>query len=92
MLSATATATNSAQNCLKLQNLPKSVQRQNFEIPPKIEILVFLRVALYYWWRRPPVKNSRGIMKYDWLRVRLLPIIFQNSPRILDQWPSPPVV
>jgi hypothetical protein len=24
------------------------------------------------WWRRPPVKNSRGILKYDWLRVRLL--------------------
>jgi hypothetical protein len=23
------------------QNLPKSVQRQNFEMPPKIEILVF---------------------------------------------------
>jgi hypothetical protein len=38
MLSATANAAKSAQNC---QNLPKSVQRQNFEIPPKIEILVF---------------------------------------------------
>jgi hypothetical protein len=24
-------------------NLPKSAQRQNFEIPPKIEILVFLK-------------------------------------------------
>jgi hypothetical protein len=29
-----------AQNC---QNLPKSTQRQNFEIPPKIEILVFFQ-------------------------------------------------
>jgi hypothetical protein len=36
MLSATANAAKSAQNC---QNLLKSVQRQNFEIPPKIEIL-----------------------------------------------------
>jgi hypothetical protein len=38
MLSATANAVKSAQNC---QNLLKSAQRQNFEIPPKIEILVF---------------------------------------------------
>ena len=30
----------STQNC---QNLPNSVQRQNFEIPLKIEILVFLK-------------------------------------------------
>jgi hypothetical protein len=29
-----------AQNC---QNLLKSAQRQNFEIPPKIEIIVFLQ-------------------------------------------------
>jgi hypothetical protein len=40
MLSATAYATNSAQNC---QNLPKSAQRRNFEIPPKIEILEFFK-------------------------------------------------
>jgi hypothetical protein len=37
---ATANAANSAQN---YQNLPKSAQRQNFEIPPKIEILVFFK-------------------------------------------------
>jgi hypothetical protein len=30
-----------AQNC---QNLPKSTQRQSFEIPPKIKILVFLKI------------------------------------------------
>jgi hypothetical protein len=35
-----ANAANSAQNYPKL---PKSVQSQNFEIPPKIEILVFLK-------------------------------------------------
>jgi hypothetical protein len=29
-----------AQNC---QNLPKSAQRRNFEIPQKIEILVFFK-------------------------------------------------
>jgi hypothetical protein len=40
MLSATAYAAKSAQNCPKL---PKSAQRQNFEIPPKIEILVFFQ-------------------------------------------------
>jgi hypothetical protein len=37
-LSATVNAAVSAQNC---QNLPKTAKRQNFEIPPKIEILVF---------------------------------------------------
>jgi hypothetical protein len=40
MLSATVNAGKSAQNC---QNLPKSVQRRNFEIPPNIEILVFFK-------------------------------------------------
>jgi hypothetical protein len=39
-LLATPNAANSAQNCPKL---PKSAQRQNFEIPPKIEILVFFK-------------------------------------------------
>jgi hypothetical protein len=34
-----------AQNC---QNLPKSAQRQNFEIPPKIEILVFFKNKNFY--------------------------------------------
>jgi hypothetical protein len=51
-----------------------------------------LRAVLHYWWRRPPVKNSRGILKYDWQEPHSQPIIFQNSPRILDRWPSPPVV
>ena len=40
MLSAIVNAVKSAQNC---QNLPKSVQRWNFEIPPKIKILVFFK-------------------------------------------------
>jgi hypothetical protein len=40
MLSANANAAKSAQNC---QNMPKSAQRQNFEIPPKIESLVFFQ-------------------------------------------------
>jgi hypothetical protein len=35
----------SAQNC---PNLPKSAQRQNFEIPPKIEILVFFKNKNFY--------------------------------------------
>jgi hypothetical protein len=34
-----------AQNC---QNLLKSAQRQNFEIPPKIEILVFFKTKNLY--------------------------------------------
>jgi hypothetical protein len=28
--------------------LPKSAQRRNFEIPPKIEILVFLKIKNFY--------------------------------------------
>jgi hypothetical protein len=40
MLSAIANATKFVQNC---KNLPKSTQRQNFEIPSKIKILVFLK-------------------------------------------------
>jgi hypothetical protein len=40
MLSATVNAGKSAQNYPKL---PKSAQRWNFEIPPKIEILVFFK-------------------------------------------------
>jgi hypothetical protein len=47
-LSATVNAAISAQNCPKLlktaqncQNLPETAKKQNFEIPPKIEILVF---------------------------------------------------
>jgi hypothetical protein len=38
-LAAIVNSTNSAQNCSKM---PKIAQRRNFEIPPKIEILVFL--------------------------------------------------
>jgi hypothetical protein len=45
MLSATMNAGKSAQICPKL---PKSVQRQNFEIPPKIEILVFFKIKNFY--------------------------------------------
>jgi hypothetical protein len=30
------------------QNLPKSAQKQNFEIPPKIEILVFFKNKNFY--------------------------------------------
>jgi hypothetical protein len=45
MLSATVNAANSAQNCPKL---PKSAQRWNFEIPPKIEILVFFKNKNFY--------------------------------------------
>jgi hypothetical protein len=40
MLSATAYPTNFAQN---RQNLPKSAQRRNFEVPTKIEILEFFK-------------------------------------------------
>jgi hypothetical protein len=45
MLSATAYAAKSAQNC---PNLPKSTQRQNFEITPKFEILVFFKTKNFY--------------------------------------------
>jgi hypothetical protein len=55
MLSATAYVAKSAQNYPKLpktaqicQNLPKSAQRQNFEISPKIEILVFFKTKNFY--------------------------------------------
>jgi hypothetical protein len=44
MLSATANAAKSAQIC---PILPNSAQRQKFEIPPKIEILVFLKKKNY---------------------------------------------
>jgi hypothetical protein len=40
MLSAIVNGANFAQNCPKL---PKSAERQNFEIPPKIKILVFFK-------------------------------------------------
>jgi hypothetical protein len=40
MLLATVNAANSAQNCPKM---PKFAQRRNFEIPPKIKILVFFQ-------------------------------------------------
>jgi hypothetical protein len=44
MLSATVNAAKS-QNCPKL---PKSAQKRNFEIPPKIEILVFFKNKNFY--------------------------------------------
>jgi hypothetical protein len=40
MLSATMNAGQSTQNCPKL---PKFAQRQNFEMPPNIKILVFFK-------------------------------------------------
>jgi hypothetical protein len=45
MLSATVNAEKSAQHC---QNLPKSAQRRNFEILPKIDILVFFKNKNFY--------------------------------------------
>jgi hypothetical protein len=45
MLLATVNAAKSAQNCPKL---PKFAQKQNFEIPPKIKILVFLKNKNFY--------------------------------------------
>jgi hypothetical protein len=43
MLSAIANAAKFAQNCKKsAQICPKIINLRNFEIPPKIEILVFL--------------------------------------------------
>jgi hypothetical protein len=38
-------AAKSAQNCPKLS---KSAQKRNFEIPPKIEILVFFKNKNFY--------------------------------------------
>jgi hypothetical protein len=47
MLSATAIATESAQNSPKLPNFvkicPKTISLRNFEIPPKIKILIFFQ-------------------------------------------------
>jgi hypothetical protein len=47
MMSATVNATESAQNCPKLPKFakicPKTISLRNFEMPPKIEILVFLK-------------------------------------------------
>jgi hypothetical protein len=51
MLSAAVNAGKSDQNCPKLpkdENLSKSAQRWNFEIPPKIEILVFFKNKNFY--------------------------------------------
>jgi hypothetical protein len=45
MQSASANAANSAQN---YQNLPKFIQKWNFEIPPKIKILVFFNNKNFY--------------------------------------------
>jgi hypothetical protein len=43
MLSATVNAAKSAQNCPKLPKFAKICPRWNFEIPPKIEILVLFK-------------------------------------------------
>jgi hypothetical protein len=45
MFSAIVNATNSTQI---YPNLPKFAQRQNFEIPPKIEILGFFKIKNFY--------------------------------------------
>jgi hypothetical protein len=45
MLSATVNVGKTAQNC---QNLLKYAKRWNFEIPPKIEILVFSKNKNFY--------------------------------------------
>jgi hypothetical protein len=45
MLLATTNAAKFAKNC---QNLTKSIQSQNFEIPPKIKILVFFKNKKFY--------------------------------------------
>jgi hypothetical protein len=47
MLSSTAIAVEFAQNCPKLSNFvkicPKTISLRNFEIPPKIEILIIFQ-------------------------------------------------
>jgi hypothetical protein len=47
MLSATANVAKSAKNCPKLPKFaeiyPKRISLRNFEMPPKIEILVFFK-------------------------------------------------
>ena len=51
MPSATANATNSDQNCLKLSKTtkicPETINSGNFEIPPKIEIFVSPPIAIF---------------------------------------------
>jgi hypothetical protein len=52
MLSATINAVESAQNYPKLPKFakicPKTISLRNFEMPPKIEILVFLKNKNFY--------------------------------------------
>jgi hypothetical protein len=52
MLSATAIAAENAQNSPKLQNFvkicSKTLRLRNFEIPPKIEILVFPKKKILF--------------------------------------------
>jgi hypothetical protein len=56
MLSATANAAESAQICPKgcpklpkfAQICPKTISLRNFEMPPKIEILVFIKNKNFY--------------------------------------------
>jgi hypothetical protein len=52
MLLATTTAAKSVQICPKLfktaKICPKTISLRNFEMPPKIEILVFLKIKKFY--------------------------------------------
>jgi hypothetical protein len=52
MLSATVNAAKSAQNYPKLPKFakicPKTISLRNFEMPPKIEVLVFLKNKNFY--------------------------------------------
>jgi hypothetical protein len=52
MLSATVNGAESAQNCPKLPKFakicPKTISLRNFEMPPKIEILVFFKNKNFY--------------------------------------------
>jgi hypothetical protein len=48
MLSATANAAKSAKICPKLLKIAKTINLRNFEMPPKIEILVFLKNKNFY--------------------------------------------
>jgi hypothetical protein len=46
MLSTIANAAKSTKTTQNCQNLPESTQRQNFEIPQKIEILAFSKIKM----------------------------------------------
>jgi hypothetical protein len=56
MLSATVNAAESAQICPKLLKTakicPKTISLKNFEMPPKIEILVSFKNKNFYVWKK----------------------------------------